>query len=49
VTLGSTLGGPADVGIAAATALTLTRFRLNPALVLVVAGTVRWALSVAGL
>ncbi|BDG02326.1 chromate efflux transporter [Anaeromyxobacter oryzae] len=48
VTLGGTLRGPPDVGIAAATALTLTRFRLSPALVLVIAGTVRWALSLAG-
>ncbi|WP_242394129.1 chromate transporter [Anaeromyxobacter oryzisoli] len=49
LTLGRTLGGPADVGIAAATALTLTRFPLSPVLVLVVAGSVRWALSLAGL
>lgn len=49
VTLGASLRGTADVGIAAATALTLTRFRLNPVLVLVAAGAVRWGLSLSGL
>jgi chromate transporter len=48
VTLGSALDGPSNIGIAAATALTLTRFSISPALVLVMAGTVRWALSTAG-
>jgi chromate transporter len=48
VTLGATLRGPPDVGIAAATALTLSRFRVNPALLLVIAGLVRWGLQLAG-
>lgn len=48
VTLGATLRGPADVAIAAATVLTLSRFHLNPALLLAIAGAGRWALSLAG-
>jgi chromate transporter len=48
VTLGATLRGPPDVGIAAATALTLSRFRVNPTLLLVIAGLVRWGLQAAG-
>lgn len=49
VTLGATLRGPADFAIAAATALTLTRFRLNPVIVLLLAGAVRGVLSAAGI
>ena len=49
VTLGATLRGPADFGIAAATALTLTRFHVNPVIVLLLAGALRGALSAAGL
>jgi chromate transporter len=49
LTLGSTLRGPAEFGIASATALTLTRFQVNPALVLLVGGALRWALAFAGI
>lgn len=49
VTLGATLRGPADFGIAAATALTLARFHVNPVIVLLLAGVVRGALSAAGI
>jgi chromate transporter len=48
VTLAGSLRGPAELAIGAATALTLARFSLSPALLLVVAGLVRWALSLAG-
>jgi chromate transporter len=48
ITVGATLEGSVEVGIAAATALTLTRFRLNPALVLVLAGALRWVIAVTG-
>ena len=48
VTLGATLRGPPDFGIAAAAALTLSRFRVNPVIVLVLAGVVRWSLTAAG-
>jgi chromate transporter len=48
VTVGATLDGSVEVGLAAATALTLTRFRLNPALVLLLAGALRWAIALAG-
>ncbi len=49
VTLGATLRGPPDVGIAAASALTLSRFQVNPVLVLVLAGAVRAILLAAGI
>ncbi len=49
VTLGATLRGPPDFGIAAAAALTLSRFRVNPVIVLVLAGVVRWSLTAAGI
>ncbi len=49
VTLGASLHDPVDIAIAAATVLTLSRFHLNPALLLAVAGGVRWALAAAGL
>jgi chromate transporter len=45
VTLGSTLQRPVEFGIAAASAMTLSRFQVNPVLVLVLAGGVRWALA----
>ena len=48
VTVGATLRAPVDFGIAAATALTLSRFRVNPVIVLLLAGAVRWGLSAAG-
>jgi chromate transporter len=50
VTLGATLQRPVEFGIAAASAMTLSRFKVNPVLVLVLAGAVRWGLSaVAGM
>jgi chromate transporter len=48
VTLAGSLRGPAELAIGAATALTLARFALSPALLLVIAGLVRWALSLVG-
>lgn len=48
VTVGATLDGTVEVGIAAAAALTLTRFRLNPALVLVLAAVLRLGIAAAG-
>jgi len=45
VTLGSTLGGAVELGIAAAAGLTLVRFRVNPVIVLVVAGVARVLLA----
>jgi chromate transporter len=47
VTLGATLQRPVEFGIAAATAMTLSRFRVNPVLVLLLAGGVRWGLAAA--
>jgi chromate transporter len=47
--LGGALDGPVEVGIAGATVLTLTRFRLNPALMLVLGGAARLTLKLAGL
>jgi len=49
VTVGATLQRPVEFGIAAATALTLSRFRANPVLVLLLAGAVRWGLAAAGM
>jgi len=48
VTLGSSLRGPADIAISVVTLLTLSRFATNPVAVLLVAGLVRWVLSLAG-
>jgi chromate transporter len=45
VTLGATLQRPVEFGIAVATALTLSRFRVNPVLVLLLAGGIRWGLA----
>jgi chromate transporter len=45
LTLGSSLRGAPDLAIAAATTLTLVRFRVNPALILVLGGAVRLALG----
>ncbi len=44
VTLGRSLHDPVDVTIAVATVLTLSRFEVNPALLLAVAGAGRWLL-----
>jgi chromate transporter len=49
VTLGSTLRSPADVAIAVATLLTLSRFSINPVVLLPIAGGARWLLTLAGL
>ena len=48
VTLGTSLPDAPDLAIAAATTLTLVRFRLNPALALVLGGVARVALHLAG-
>jgi chromate transporter len=48
LTLGATLHGAVELGIAAATALTLARFRLNPALVLLAGGAARLSLALLG-
>jgi chromate transporter len=49
ITLGRSLGGSPDVAIAVGALLTLSRFRVNPAVVMAIGGAVRVALSVAGL
>lgn len=49
VTLGSTLRGPAEAGLAVGTGLTLARFRVNPVFVLLAAALTRWGLTFAGL
>jgi chromate transporter len=48
LTLGSGFGSNVEIGIAAATALTMSRFEINPVLFLVVGGVARVALRVAG-
>jgi chromate transporter len=47
--LGGALDGAVEVGIAGATLLTLTRFRVNPAVMLVLGGAARLALKLAGI
>lgn len=49
LTLGRSLAGPPDVAIAAATFLTLSRFRLNPVTVMALGGVARLALRAAGI
>lgn len=49
VTLGASLRGPVDLAIAAATVLTLSRFRLNPVVLLATAGAARWLLALRGI
>lgn len=49
LSLGGTLGGKGEAAIAAAVALTLTRFELNPALLLLLGGAARIALRLAGI
>jgi chromate transport protein ChrA len=49
VTLGGTLEGKAEISIAVAAGLTLARFELNPAAVLLLGGLTRLALHAAGL
>jgi len=48
VTLGSSLRSPADIALSVVTLLTLSRFATNPVMVLLVAGLLRWLLSLAG-
>jgi chromate transporter len=48
LSLGGGLDGAAEVAIAAATLLTLTRFRVNPAVMLLLGGAARLALRLAG-
>ncbi|HVI24345.1 MAG TPA: chromate efflux transporter [Myxococcales bacterium] len=49
IALGDTLNGEAEIGIAVAVALTLSRFPLNPALMLLVGGVFRFLLKMGGL
>jgi chromate transporter len=49
IALGSTLEGEAEIGIAVAVALTLSRFDINPALMLAIGGVVRFGLKFLGL
>jgi chromate transporter len=49
LSLGTTLGDVAELGIAAAVALTLQRFPANPAVMLALGGAVRFALRAAGI
>ena len=49
LTLGRSLEGPPDVAIAAATLLTLSRFRVNPVVLMALGGAVRLALRAAGI
>jgi chromate transporter len=48
VTLGRSLIGPLDFAIAAATLLTLSRFQVNPVVIMAIGGAVRLALGAAG-
>jgi chromate transporter len=48
VVLGTSFHGPVSLGIAAAAALTLVRFNLNPAWIVAAGGVVRLALHLAG-
>jgi chromate transporter len=49
LTLGSSLKGPSEFAIAGAALLTLTRFRVNPVLVMALGGIARLALGAAGI
>jgi chromate transporter len=49
IALGDQLSGESEIGIAVAVALTLTRFSLNPALMLLIGGVVRLGLRMVGL
>jgi chromate transporter len=49
LTLGSGLVGPAELAIAAATVLTLSRFEVNPVWILFVGGAARMALGAVGI
>src|SRR5262249_20255721 len=49
LSLGDTLNGQAEIGIAVAVALTLSRFEVNPAVMLAVGGLARFGLQFMGL
>jgi chromate transporter len=49
IALGDQLSGESEIGIAVAVALTLSRFSLNPALMLLIGGIVRLGLRMVGL
>ena len=49
IALGDQLGGESEIGIAVAVALTLSRFPLNPALMLLIGGVARFFLRMVGL
>jgi len=49
LTLGGSLQGPSEFAIAGAALLTLTRFRVNPVLVMALGGVARLALRTAGI
>jgi chromate transporter len=49
LTLGGSLAGPPDLAIAGAALLTLTRFRVNPVLVMALGGVARLGLRAAGI
>ncbi len=49
VSLGDTLNGEGEIAIAVAVAMTLTRFEINPAIMLAVGGAARFAFRFAGL
>jgi len=48
LTLGRSLEGPPDLAIAAATLLTLVRFRPNPAWIMLLGGAIRLGLRLVG-
>jgi chromate transporter len=49
ISLGDTLNGEGEIAIAVAVAMTLTRFELNPAIMLAIGGAARFAFRFAGL
>src|SRR5205823_9843218 len=49
IALGDQLSGESEIGIAVAVALTLSRFPLNPALMLLIGGVARFGLRMVGL
>jgi len=49
ISLGDTLNGEGEIAIAVAVAMTLTRFEINPAIMLAVGGAARFAFRFAGL
>ena len=49
MSLGDTLNGEGEIAIAVAVALTLSRFEINPAVMLAVGGAARFAFRFAGL